>query len=156
MKKIMGNKNAFVIIFIGTIICLILIIVAIVAIYSHIINKFCIVLLIPFIAEIVFSPFLLNRFGYFVYFDEISNQLCRKGLFWGYKYSINILNIEKVEIATWFREGVFIMFFDDKTSGNIPIKSKKYIRINYNENNLEFVKSFYKLPIENNINKIYF
>ena len=86
MKKIMGNKNAFVIIFIGTIICLIFIIVAIVAIYSHIINKFCIVLLIPFIAEIVFSPFLLNRFGYFVYFDEIAD-FC--GKMWFY-YSFNL------------------------------------------------------------------
>ena len=97
--------------------------------------------------------FLLNRMGYKVIYDDKNKIVYREGFICGYKYKVNINDIQEIIVAEFFREATFYVFV---TSTNNKKNYKNYyggyrssyIRLEKTKKNYEFIKQFWDKPIK--------
>lgn len=101
------------------------------------------ILLLPFILMFIIG---LNRLACIVYYDD--EFIYRRGLIFGFKYRVEIKNIQKVIVATIPKQDRFIILVDNKGRSYEGSSRKSFIRFTYNEKNIKFLRGFYKGKIE--------
>lgn len=150
MKKIVSSKKMFILMLVGAIVFGIVAIIgafltkdaiaknnfsyAVITLLIALFFGFCIILCLV----------LANQLSCLVWYDEKTNELCRKGLFFGFNHRVSVFDIEKVVIQQIHLQGCFIIFVDKNGKVFEGITKKAFIRLEYNEKNLEFAKSIYK------------
>ncbi len=96
------------------------------------------------VALIVFT----NRVGCKVWFDNGTNELCRRGLFCGFAFRLNVNEIQDVVVATIPRQAKFIVFIDTENTSMEGLYKKSYVRLEYNAENIAYIQAFWNKPIQ--------
>ena len=160
MKKIVSSKKLLLLMIIGLIAFCIVTIIGFIKFIDLITNKdffsgiIIFIIIVFFIFMMLIIILLINQLSCFVWFDKKTNELCRKGLFFGYYYRVNILDIHSVVIKDINKQTRYIIFVDNHGNNFDGIFKKAYIRLEFSERNLEFVKTFWKGRIESERDKI--
>ena len=156
MKKVYSNRviiyfSIFGIVFysIPVIICVFLLINSILNNQANLIIVYS-VFLVFLICFLFFIAFMLNRFGYKIIYNAEERTIMREGFFRGYKYILKIEDIQDIVIAFFPRETTYYVIIDSYNTKKDGGSKKSFIRIEQNENNLEFIKQFWDKPIKSN------
>ena len=102
---------------------------------------------------VAFLPFILlcvlvgNRLAYIVTYDAEKNILYRKGLFFGYKYQLNVEDIEDVVTRSDPKEGMSYILVDPYNNRYHGCYKNSFIRLEQNDKNLKFIRQFWNKPI---------
>lgn len=110
-----------------------------------------IVYLILSIAFLIFASlliFVLNRYGYKVYYDKSNNIIYRKGFICGYKCQVKIENIHDIIVAPFPKETTYYMLLDSDHTKYDGGSKKSFIRIEKTQKNEEFIKQFWDKQIK--------
>ena len=107
----------------------------------------CIMTLISLLASAI-SLLFLNRFGCFVWFDDKTKELCRKGFFFGFKYKIKVEKIKNIVLVEPPKQEKYIVVIDETNYNYEGLSKKSFIRIEHNLKNLEYIKKFWSEPIK--------
>lgn len=150
MKKNISSKKMFILMLVGAIVF------AVVTIIGAFLTKDAIAknnvsyavitsIIVLFFGFCIILCFVIaNQLGCLVWYDEKTNELCRKGIFFGFNYRVSIFDIEKVVVQEMQFQGRFIIFVDKYGKVVEGITKNSFIRLEYNDKNLEFAKSIYK------------
>ena len=104
-----------------------------------------------FFGFVLYSGFLtLNRWACIVWINKKTNQIGRKGLLGGFKFSISIDNIEDVFIISIPKQGDYIIIIDNFNKSVEGLSKKSYIRLKDTETNIKFIRQIWGKPIVKN------
>ncbi len=152
-NKAFSNKTLLFIFLIASIIFLTIFIYFLVCLILNIINTNKNTIISDIIILCFLFPFLylflfcLNRMGCIVYYNEKTNKIGRKGFFFGFKHEVSVLDIKDVVISTMPFETKYIIIVDKKGRSYETLSKLSFIRLKYNQKNLEFIKDFWEKPI---------
>lgn len=154
MKKIHSSKfNSYFLI----LIIILLIAYKILSIYlivdSAIKNNFSntiIFIICDLIVSAVFIVFIIffNKAGCIIEYDKEKNILYRKGYLFGYKSSLDVKEIIKIEKATFTLEGEYYILIDNIHMKYETGSKKSFFMVPYNLEGKEFIKQFFDLKID--------
>ena len=103
---------------------------------------------ILFFSGCFFSTILLNRIGCIVWVDDKTNEICRKGFFFGFGFRLKIDKIKDIVVATIPKQTKFIVIIDDENRSFEGLSKRSFIRLEYNPANLKFIGNYWKKPID--------
>ena len=152
-----GNKMSYLVAFL-CLLPMLIIDVQLFRVSTLFFNSSAIVFIIMFGAVlIIYNSYFLRAVFYFnrdccrVYFDKNSEKLCRRGLFFGFKSEVSLLDVKKVVSITIKDRSPkdddpynskYIVFIDEENNTFNEFKNKAYIRIADNEKNRDLLREF--------------
>ena len=95
----------------------------------------------------VLSVYILNRAGCKISYEPNTNMLYREGLWWGYKYPLEVENIEEIIVVFLQKDDFYYLLLDPFQTKIESHYQKSYIRLKETPENLEFIKQFWNKPI---------
>ena len=106
------------------------------------VSVFMMIMMLPFL---IISLIVLNRLCCIVWHDE--KYVGRKGLLFGFQYKIKISEIEKVIVASISKQGKYLIIVDPYGTSMEGLHKKSFIRLEYSEKNIRYIKTFWKKGI---------
>ena len=100
-----------------------------------------------FLMVAALTIYILNRAGCKILYDPDRNILYREGLWWGYKYSLKVENIEEIIVVFLPKDDFYYLLLDPFQTKIESHYQKSYIRFKETPENLEFIKQFWNKPI---------
>lgn len=114
-------------------------------------NAAIIALSIEFIlltAFFIVSYIFFNKVGAIIIYDKDNNVLIRKGYLFGYKSTIKISDILKVEKVTLSRDDTYYVLIDNVHSKYEGGSNKSFYSITCSKESKEFIEQFWDEPLE--------
>jgi len=109
--------------------------------------SFIVILAFTFVIFPIVCIYGLNKSACIVWMDETKNELCRRGLFYGYKYGMKVDKITYIIKIHTGKLGTAILVTDSESKVKKDVL-KQAILLEPNRKNIEFIEKVFDIKYE--------